>query len=105
MDPAEQLQRLYTQGLELKTFERYPKAVGVIRDQCIVLLEATPNGLRMIGTPGWLMGEGEMIGVLVEREGRQVFQSKGEIEEATPERLEALRRFRAEVEQVLTPRA
>ncbi len=103
MDPAEQLQRLYTQGFELKTFERYPKAVGVIRDQCIALLESTPAGLRMIGTPGWLMGE--VMGILIERDGRKMFQSKSEFLEATPQRLEALRQFRAEIENVLTPRA
>jgi len=39
--------------------------------------------------------------VLVERNGRHVFQAKEEIVEATPERLEALRRFREELAQVL----
>ncbi len=99
MDPAEQLQRIYLAGFELQTFERFPKAVGVVRDECIALLEATPEGLRMIGTPGWRMGE--VMGVLVENAGRQVFQSKSEIVEATPERLETLRRFRVDLERLL----
>jgi hypothetical protein len=102
-DSAEQLQRLYLQGFDIQTFDRYPKAVGIIRESCIVLLEPTPAGLRMIGTPGWRMGE--LMGVLVERDGRQVFQSKSEVVEATAERREALRRFREEIEQALTPRA
>jgi hypothetical protein len=55
----------------------------------------------MIGTPGWRMGE--VMGVLTEVEGRQVFQSKAEILEATPERLESLRRFRTDLEDQLTP--
>ncbi len=99
MDPAQQLSRLYAAGFNLETFERFPKAVGVVRDGCIALLEATPDGLKLIGTPGWRMGEA--LGVLVEKDGRQVFQAKAEIVEATPERLEALRRFRAELEQLL----
>jgi hypothetical protein len=48
---------------------------------------------------------GEVLGVLVEQDGRQVFQSKSEIVEATSERLEALRRFREDLEQLLTATA
>ena len=99
-DPSEQLQRIYAAGFELQTFERFPNAVGVVRGDCIALLQATPNGLVMIGVPGWRMGE--VMGVLVEREGRQVFQSKQEILEATPPRVEALRLFREDLERVLT---
>jgi len=99
-DPAEQLQRIYAAGFDLQTFERFPKAVGVVRDNCIALLEATPEGLRMVGTPGWRMGE--VMGVLVEREGRQVFQAKSEVVEATPERLETLKHFREDLEKQLT---
>jgi hypothetical protein len=102
-DPAEQLQRLYLAGFELQTFERYPTAIGVIRDGCIALLQATPAGLQLIGSPGWRMGE--VLGVLVEKDGRQVFQAKSEVVEATPERLEALRRFREDLEQLLTATA
>ena len=101
MDSAEQLQKIYMAGFELQTFDRYPRAIGVLRDGCIALLESTPQGLRMIGTPGWRMGE--VLGVLVDKGGRQVFQAKEQIEEATPERQETLRRFRAELEQLLLP--
>ena len=75
-DPAEQLQHLYLAGFELQTFDRYPNSVGVLRDGCIALLRATPTGLQMIGTPGWRMGE--VLGVLVEHDGRQIFQAKAE---------------------------
>ncbi len=98
-DPAEQLQRLYVAGFELQTFERFPRSVGVVRDNCIALVEVTPEGLRMLGTPGWRMGE--VMGVLVEREGRQVFQAKSELVEATPARVEVLNRFRADLEKLL----
>ena len=99
MDPAEQLQRIYLAGFELQTFERFPKAVGIVREECIALVEATPEGLKLIGTPGWRMGEA--MGVLVEKGGRQVFQAKSEVLEATAERLEKLRQFREELESLL----
>jgi len=99
MDSAEQLQRIYLAGFELQTFDRYPKCVGVIRDHCIALLVPGVDGLQMLGTPGWRIGE--VMGVLTEVQGRKVFQAKSEIVEATPERLEALRRFREELNQIL----
>jgi len=98
-DSAEQLQRLYIAGFELQTFERYPKCIGVIRDNCIALLVPGVDGLQILGTPGWRMGE--VMGVLTEREGRQVFQAKTEIVEATPERLETLNNFREDLLHLL----
>jgi hypothetical protein len=99
-DAAEQLQRLYLAGFELQTFERYPKCIGVIRDNCIALLVPGVDGLQILGTPGWRMGE--VMGVLTEREGRQVFQAKTEIVEATPERLATLRQFRSDLSKLLS---
>ncbi len=99
-DPSEQLQRIYRAGFELETFERFPRAVGAIREGCIALLEATPDGLRMVGTPGWRMGE--VLGVLVDKGDRQFFQAKSEVVEATPERLAALARFREDLEKLLS---
>ena len=98
-DPSEQLQRIYLAGFELQTFERFPKAIGIVRDNCIALLQASPEGLRMIGTPGWRLGE--VLGVLTEKDGKLVFQAKSEIVEATTEKLELLRKFRDELECLL----
>ena len=98
-DPAEQLQQIYVAGFELKVFDRFPKCVGVVRDHCIALLVPSVDGLQMLGTPGWLMGEA--MGVLLETGGRWVFQYKQEIVEATPERLEALRQFREDLLRLL----
>ena len=103
MDPAEQLARIYQAGFDIQQFDRYPRAIGVVRDGVIALFEATPDGLKMIGLPGWRMGE--VMGVLVEREGRQVFLAKSEVVEATAEKLETLRRFREDVENLLTSKA
>jgi hypothetical protein len=99
MDPAEQLQRIYMAGFEIETFDRFPKCIGVIRDGCVALLVPGVGGLQLLGTPGWRMGE--VIGVLVEKDGRQVFQAKDEIVEATAERLVALRRFREDLAELL----
>ena len=98
-DSAEQLQRLYLAGFELQTFERYPKCIGVMRENCVALLVPGVDGLQILGTPGWRMGE--VRGVLTEREGRKVFQAKTEIVEATAERLLALQKFRDELKQLL----
>ena len=103
MDPAEQLARLYAAGFEIQKFERYPRTLGVVRYGVIALVEPTPAGLRLVGVPGWRMGE--VMGVLVEEGGRQVFRAKAEVVEATAERLEALGRFRRELEEALSARA
>ena len=96
---AEQLQRLYLAGFELQTFERYPKCIGLVRDGCVALLVPGVDGLQILGTPGWRMGE--VMGVLTEREGRRVFQAKSEVLEATAERLAILQKFRDDVAEVL----
>jgi len=101
-DSAQQLQRLYLAGFELQTFERYPKCIGVIRDNCVALLVPGADGLQILGTPGWRMGE--VMGVLTEREGRKVFQAKSEVMEATPERLEVLQKFRDDLKELLLAR-
>jgi hypothetical protein len=99
MDPARQLQQIYLAGFELKTFDRFPKCVGVVRDHCIALLVPGPDGLQMLGTPGWDIGEA--IGVLTEVGGRKVFQAKQEMVEATPEKLEQLSSFRNDLKALL----
>ncbi|MFZ0479984.1 MAG: hypothetical protein WAL71_12615 [Terriglobales bacterium] len=99
MDSAEQLQQIYLAGFELQTYDRFPKCVGVIRDGCVALLAPGVDGLQILGTPGWRMGE--VIGVLTEIQGRKVFQAKTEIVEATAEQLAALERFREDLKQIL----
>ena len=74
-----------------------------MRDNCVALLEATPDGLKIFATPGWLMGGG--IGVLVEQGGRRMFQYKSETVDGTPERLGTLRRFREDLENLLATAA
>ena len=99
-DSAEQLQRLYVAGFELQMFERFPKCIGVVRHSCVALLVPGVDGLQILGTPGWRMGE--VMGVLTESEGRKVFQAKSEVVEATPERLAILEKFRQDLAELLS---
>lgn len=98
-DPAEQLQQLYMAGFELETFERFPKAIGVLRDNCIAFLVPGPEGLQIMGNVGWRMGES--LGPLVERDGRKAFVHKQEILEATPERIATLEKFKSDLKMIL----
>ncbi len=103
MDSAEQLQRIYLAGFELQTFERYPKLIGVTKGNCVALLVPGVEGLQIMGTPGWRMGE--VLGVLTEVAGKKVFQAKTETIEAPPERVAELEVFRAELKDLLAPTA
>src|SRR5258707_15194171 len=99
MKPEEQLQRLYVSGFDLQTFERFPKAIGVLRDNCVAFLVPGPDGLQVLGNVGWRMGES--LGPLIERGGKKVFVHKEETLEATPERIEILERFRSDLDAIL----
>lgn len=99
MDPAHQLQQVYLAGFELETFDRFPKCIGVVRDGCVALLVPGVDGLQILGSPGWRMGEA--IGVRTTVNNREVFQYKDQIIEATPERLAALRRFQDDLRSLL----
>ena len=99
MLPEEQLQKLYVAGFDLQTFERFPKAIGVLRDGCIAFLVPGPDGLQILGNVGWRMGES--LGPLVERNGRKVFIHKEEILEATEDMMATLERFRADLKALL----
>jgi|ERR1700682_212929 len=98
-DAAEQLQKLYIGGFELQTFDRFPGAIGVLRDNCLAFLVPGPDGLQILGNAGWRMGES--YGPLVERAGRKVFVYKQEVLEATPERIAILERFKSDLKAIL----
>ena len=98
-DSSQQLHRLVEAGFTLQSFERFPRSVGVVKGECIALVEPTPEGLHLVGAPGWRMGE--LMGVLVNREGRLVFQAKTAVVSATPARMELLRRFEDELHDLL----
>src|SRR6185312_5485197 len=99
MLPEEQLQRLYMAGFEFQTFERFPKAIGVLRDQWIAFLVPGPDGLQILGNIGRRMGES--LGPLVERGGRKIFLHKDEAIDATHELIEDYERFRVDLKAIL----
>ena len=90
---------MYVAGFELQTFDRFPKAIGVLRDNCLAFLVPGPDGLQIMGNAGWRMGES--YGPLVERAGRKVFVHKQEILAATPERIAILEQFKADLKAIL----
>ena len=98
-DPAEQLARLHQAGFEIRTFDRYPRAVVIVRGNCIALYEPQAEGLKRIGQAGWRIGDA--IAVLVERNGKRFYQAKNEIVQANRERLQAVRDFEADVSRML----
>ena len=100
-DPAEQLGRIYQAGFDISQLERYPGVAAIVRNDVIVLLRPTPSGLEMVGMPGWKIGES--IGVLVDKGGTKVFQSKASLVNATPERLGRLEAFCRELAELLLP--
>lgn len=102
-DPAQQLQNFYLAGFEIHTFERLPNTVGLSKGHCIALVQPGIDGLKLLGQPGWHMGE--VMGVLVERGGQQLFQAKSETVEATPERMIELRQFQREFDELMMPQA
>jgi len=83
----------------LQTFERYPKCIGVERDNCVAVLIPGVDGLASPGRSR--LADGRSAGRANRKDGRQVFQAKSEIVEATPERLATLQRFRDDVAEVL----
>lgn len=99
MLPEEQLQRLYLAGFELETFERFPKAIGVLRNGCLALLVPGPDGLQILGNVGLRMGES--LGPLVERNGRKVFVHKEQTIEASPELIATLEQFKFDLRNIL----
>lgn len=99
-DPAELLQQLYLAGFELQTFEQFPRAVGVVREECVALLVPGGNGLQVLGTPGWLI-DGN-LGVLTTVNGTRVFQFKNQTIEATEHRLGQIKTFEAELRKQLS---
>lgn len=99
-DPAELLQRIYVAGFELETFERFPRALGIVRGDCVaIVVPDGRGGLQMLGAPGWKMAGG--MGVQTTVAGNAVFQWKAEVLPATAERLATLRQFATDLRSLL----
>ena len=95
-DPAEQLARIYQAGFDIRQWDAYPGMAAVVRGECAALVKPGPEGLAIVGSPGWVMGE--RLGVKIQKEGKWVFQSKTNVLEVTSERLSDLARFQSDLE-------
>jgi hypothetical protein len=97
------LEQCASAGFTIVAFPMYASAAGVRKGNCAALLAPIPKGgMRILVEPCYLV-EGNLT-VRIHRDGRDFFVWKKTQLEATPERLDELSRFRAELDAVLTPK-
>jgi len=95
------LERLRRRGFQFVAFPLLAAKIGVRKGNCAALLDPVAgDGLRLFGHPSYLVAGN--IGVLTARRGRKMFVWKKSWLEATPERLEELERFSAELAELLS---
>ncbi len=96
------LERVVSQGFTAVAFPLYASAMGVRRGSfAALLMPAGDAALKMMGEPCYVMGSN--LAVRTRREGRAVFVWKDKSVEATPELLEELARFSADLVKLLAP--
>jgi len=94
------LERLRARGFQFAAFPLFPTKIGVRKGNCAALLDPVAgDGLRLFGDPCYLVAGNP--GVLTTRAGRKMFVWKKSWLEASPERLDELERFRAELTELL----
>jgi len=94
------LEELVRRGFTFRVFEAYPKQLGAVKANFIVLLDISSAGHWVrYSSPGRLLDD--QIGLLIERNGRQVFVHKAAEFPAEAETLEQFRQFNREVDEVL----
>src|SRR3990172_3405070 len=96
----ELLEKLVEQGFTLRSFEAYPRHLGVEKYNCVALLEPTPaGGWQQYSSAGYLL-DGQ-IALLVEREGKPTFVYKSKQLPAEGAVLADLQRFLQELAGLL----
>ena len=96
------LERIVAQGFTPVAFPLYANAIGVRRGSLAALLvPAGEAALKIMGEPCFVIGAN--LAVRTRREGRLIFVWKEESVEATPELLEELARFSADLAKLLEP--
>lgn len=94
------LKRLVARGFTPVAFPMYASAIGVRRGAFAALLApAGDEALRMMGEPCYVIGSN--LAVRTRREGRAVFVWKGRSVEATPELLQEMELFSADLAKLL----
>jgi hypothetical protein len=94
------LEELVRRGFTFHVFEAYPKQLGAVKSNFIVLLDVSDDGRWMrFSSPGRLIDD--QIGLLIERGGKQVFMHKTTEFPADAIILEQYRQFNREIDEVL----
>ncbi len=97
----EALQRLLARGFAPVALPLYAGAIPIRRGSVAALLEPEEGGgLRLVAPASYLL-EGN-LSVLIHRDGREWFVWKSRQVEATPERLEEVRQFSADLSAMLS---
>jgi hypothetical protein len=90
------LERLVERGFTPVAFPLYASAIGVRRGLFAALLTpATQESLKLLGEPCYVVGSN--LAVRTSRQGRAVFMWKQQAIEVTPEHLEELAQFSADL--------
>jgi hypothetical protein len=93
------LEKLAAAGFKFVTMPHVERYLAVEKEGFVALLEPVEERLRIFGQVGLHMGEG--MGMLLEREGQQLFVWHEQTVAATPELLVRYDRFRAELRFLL----
>ncbi len=96
------LERIVAQGFTPVAFPLYANAIGIRRGSLAALLvPAGEAALKIMGEPCYVIGTN--LAARTRREGRLVFVWKDKLVEATPELLQELARFSADLAKLLEP--
>jgi len=96
------LGRIVAQGFSPAAFPLYASAMGVRRGLFAALLvPAGETRLKLMGEPCYVIGSN--LAVRTRRDGRPVFVWKDKSVEATPDLLQELARFSADLAALLEP--
>jgi len=94
------VERLVGAGFQPMEIAPFQRGVGMRKGDCVALLGPAPNGGLQLMVPVTFLIEGN-LSVKLKRGNSEVFVWKGKELEATPERLQELEAFRAELVEIL----
>jgi len=94
------MERLIEAGFRPIAIPPYENAFCMKKGNCVAALAPVPNGGLKLLAPASYLIEGN-FSVKLKRREREVFVWKGKEIEATPERLNELKAFREELQQIL----
>ena len=98
------LEKIAAREFAIVAFPMYASAVGVKKGNCAALLAPAPHGgMQILGEACFLVNG--KLSVRIRQDGADWFVWKDQKLEATPERLKELRRFRAELADLLAAAA